>query len=264
MNKFIKIVAILGIVAILPILSKNYYFEYHLMDELSSQDIKVKDIQCNGLYNIHCKLDYVEFNKSHNSTLYSFKVEEVIVENLIEIYRSYRSKDYPNNNFTIDIKNLITKDSRGAFNQISEPMDINIKANNTHFLISYKSKDITIDIDSLDKKQSQYIIGTEIKNSAMKNTLYELYKLIYLEMKQVDGEEIAKGLNISFGVPSDNYIPKGEFLANAMPRFVDLSISEIESYESFNQYNHDGALSKILEDIMTQEGKREYQVILSK
>jgi len=264
MKSLIKIVAILVIVTILSILLKNYYIQYHLKEELHLHDIKVKDIQCKGLYNIHCKLDYVEFNQSDNTTLYNFKADEIVFENIIEIYRSYSSRDYPHNYFAIDINNLSTKDNRGAFYQISDPININIKVDNTHFEILYKSKDITIDIDSLDKKQLYYNLSTEIKNNAMKTMLYELYKLKYLEIKQIDGEAFAKGINISFGIPSDNLIPKDEFFVHAMPRLIELSISEIESYEGFNQYNQNGVLSKVLEDILTKEGKKEYQIILPK
>ena len=110
------------------------------------------------------------------------------------------------------------------------------------------------------KDVNKYNLSININHKSIESILYELYKLKFLETKQTDNKEIAKGINLSFGVVSYNVIPKDKFIKTAMPRFIDLFISEIESNDNFTKYNQNNQLSIILNDILTKNGKFNYTI----
>jgi len=258
MKSITKITAIFMIVVVALIAGKNYFLEYSIANELSKYKVKHKDIVCNGFYSIDCKLHSLGFAHSENTTEYNFTVESIVIENIIGAYQTYTT--HSNNNFAIDIQKLLIIEDKNAFEQLSQPINIEVQSKDELLTAELRSNQMEIAITTVDK--SKFHISTMIQDDSMKSILYELYKLKYLETKAMDGDAIAKGINISFGIPLDTFIPKGDFLAHAMPRLIDLTVSEIESHEFFGQYNHDEKLSNLMRDILSLSGKNSYEIVL--
>lgn len=253
-----KIISLIAIILIAIILGKNYFLEHYIYNKALKQHINIKNINCKGLYNIDCKLSYIDLNIS-NTTTYNLKVKNVTLSNVLNIYlNKNKSKNYAD--FSIYINNLIIDDNRSVFKEINKPIKVNINVIDSNPKVSLKTKDIDINITKI--KPYIYTISTNIVNDSIKKDLYELYKLKYLETKEVDGDAIAKGINISFGFNTNKVIAQQQFLKQALPRMVDLIISELESYDVYNKYNYKGNLSKVISAILQQNGKKTYNLIL--
>ena len=254
MNKIYTRVAIILIATMSILLLKNYLIEYQIDRELATKNVVVNSVDCNGLYNIDCNLNNIELKYQFYNIEYLIRVKEVSLNNILEIYGSYINRDYLNSNFEINIKNILFKDTQNIFNEVSKEIDINIIAKNSKFKINMDREDLNITL------QSQYHISLSTQNRVVHNIFYEFYKIAFFEMKQQDGTAIATGLNISLGKLTSDFISKEYFLAHSIDRAIDLAISEIESYEIFNKYNHNNQLSNILEFLLKQEGKKDFDL----
>jgi len=264
MKLFTKIAAILVIVAAVSLmLFKNYFLQYLIEEHLAHDGIQVQSIDCDGLYNIDCKLHYIKFLYNHDATRYKLSMEALEVQNFIAFYDSYIRKRYPYNEFAIHINHLVLDDNQNVFEELSKPIELRLKVNHADFEIELKTQNVTIKAESLDKSLNEYKLYTDVQNNSLKSILYELYKLMYVEIKQMDGDAFAKGVNISFGIDSDVLIAKDKFINDAMPRLIELIVSEVEILDIFNQYNHNNKLSDVLQKILASEGKNEYSIKLN-
>ena len=254
----IKSVAII-IIATSIVLLKNYLIEYTIQKQLADKNIKVNDIKCSGFYNISCKLKQIKINYKHHNIYYTLGAKSLFLNNILDIYNSYNDKRYPNTHINIIVKNITLKDNKDIFEELSKKVNISLdisSSNNISMIVNRENLNIDI-----NKSNSIYV---SIKNIVIQNIFYELYKFIFLEMKSQDGIDIAKGLNISLGYPKSNFIPKEYFLQNSISRMIELTISEIESYDEFTKYNTNNQLSDILEFVSRQDGERKFNLVLPK
>ncbi len=242
---------------VLILVFKNYFLESLIVVYLKDNNTTLKNIDCNGIYNINCKITSLESNISNNHTLYYIKVNKMNIVNIYNLYNSYKKRELLKGNFIININDLSINDSRNAFDKLSNPLNIDINGFKNTLLLNGNALNIKI-----KREQNLFDIYTEIKNNITKEYLYELYKLKYLETKEIDSKEIAKGINISFGFNTDSVIPREEFIKDAMPRMIDLIVSELESLDNFNKYNKNEQLSKILESILEQNGTKNYKIVI--
>ena len=97
----------------------------------------------------------------------------------------------------------------------------------------------------------------------VKKLFYKVYVLQYLKIKEEDGVDFAKGINLSLGIYSDNVIDENKFMNISLPIASDLFIGEIESYEIIAQNNENMQISNLLNDILTKEGKMNFILSLN-
>lgn len=255
-NKFVKITIVVFTAMVIIFLFKNTLIELFIGQKLATKNIYTNNISCKGFYNISCNIENLSTQLDNNITKFNINIDEIILNNLINIYKNYDKKDL-NNEFTITISNLIVKDNKNAFNRLSNPIFVHIYKKNNNVESMIKIDKNIFDFKGL-KNDDKYNLLMTVSHKSMENILYELYKLKFLETKQTDNKEIAKGINLSFGVSSYDVISKNKFIKKSMPRFIDLFISEIESNDIFNRYNQNNQLSIVLNDLLTKSGKFNY------
>lgn len=254
----ISVIAISSSIIIL----KNYYIQFVINKKLSSYHLTSNYINCSGLYKINCKLNNLNFSEKLDDTIYSVNIEDVYLKDILSIYSLYTGNFFYNDTFEVSIQNLKIQDDKNILKELAQPLNIFSTIKNTNLYINMKNYKLDIKINSKSNELRDYIINTEIKNNYVKNVLYELYILKYLEIKKLDGIDFAKGINISLGIPSDNIIDKKDFFIISIPRLITLIISEIESNELINKYNRNKQISKIIREVLTENGKRNFYISL--
>ena len=255
MRKSYKLVTIFMIVTISFVSIKNNLIEYIMKNNFSNPNIKVKNISCSGVYDINCKLNNIHHEIKYSSLSYEIKIKSISLNNILSIYKSYNKKSYPQNSVSIDIQNIVLRDNKHILKNISKPIDISLNINKNDLTLKFDRENFNF---NLDKNFKLYL---QTENNVIHKIFYELYKIAFLEMTYRDGKDISKGLNISLGYSSNEFIPQKYFFENSLSRAIELSISEIESYDLFNKYNQNNQMSNLLEFLLKENGKKEFQFI---
>lgn len=244
------------VVAITIILVKNYFIEYSITSKLLEKKVVVSNIVCNGLHKTTCRINNISMTHEYNNALYDMRISSIKLSDILDIYSAYSKGVSSNSSFVISIKDLSIKDNKGIFNEISNNANLDFSISSNTFNASLLRKDLKVHIHSGRE------LALSTQNSVIHNIFYELYKFAFYQMKMIDGDDIAKGLNISLGYPSIDFIPKTDFINNSMPRAIELFISEIESYDTFIQHNKDMQLSNILNFLLKEEGEKKFNLDL--
>lgn len=256
MKTLYKVIAILGIAILAIVFVKNDVIEVTMENKLLSDNIQVKNIECTGILNIHCEFKEIKIEYKYSNILYHLEVKSLSFRNILAIYMGYISKQYPKDSTSILIEDIVVKDTQSIFKEIPKSIDLNLTFLKNNLELKVKRENMSIEL----KADNQLFIST--KNSVIPHILYDLYQFAFLEMKYKDGIEIARGLNISLGYESSEFISKKDFLENAIHRMIRLFSSEIESYDEFLYYNKNNQLSNILEFILHKEGERSFALVL--
>lgn len=247
-----KVIAILGIAILGIVLVKNNVIEVTIENKLLVDNIQVKNIECTGILNINCELKEIKREYKHSNIVYHLEVKSLFLDNIFAMYIAYMNRENPKDSTSIFIKDIVITDSQNIFKEIPKAIDLNLTfiKNKLEFLVQRENMSMAL------KSDNQLFIST--KNSVIPHILYDLYQFAFLEMKYKDGIEIARGLNISLGYESSEFISKKDFLENAIHRMIRLLSSEIESYDAFLHYNKNNQLSNVLEFILEKEGERSF------
>ena len=246
-------------------LLKNIYIENNIKKNFNetNNSIEFKSITCNGLLNIKCILNDISLEKNISETIYQVDIKQLDIMNL----NILNKKEIFKNNLNLIFKDIEIHDSKKAFVEISKPIDLNIslskdKDNNFVFKSILSRSSLNTVINTVFSKKNIFNkynllslnINIKNRNNVIKNIIYELYKLKFLEKKEKDGKELSRGINLSLGIDSDKPISQDKFLGEPYTIMSMLLISEIETLDIVIKYDENNSISNFLEDVINKNG----------
>jgi len=244
-------------------LLKNIYVEKQIRDELNIYSINtVGEVDCKGFVQLECMVHSIHILKGLSSDVkYTIDIDEISVSN----FNILNQKNIFDNNLKLNFKNIYINDSNNSLNRLSKPISIKsalIVENKGYLEFSLKHSDLNIDANLTFEDRDFYktkvfsslLVSLESKNDIVKEIVYELYKLKFLEKREKDGVELSRGINRSLGVDTDNVIPKKIFLEEPYRIVSMLLIAEIEILDIVYKYNENEDISQFLRDVLTKNG----------
>jgi len=258
-----KFIAIFLIAILIIVFFKNRYIESILADKFLIYNFKAKRINCQGFSTIDCTLDNLYTKQTDSSIVYTFLIEKLYLKNIFNIYKFFDLEDY-NANFNIKLENLKIEDNKKVLQGLLCNINIELVLNEKKLFLNFINKEkIDFNISFEKNKKENVILTVNIKDKFITKLFYKTYILQYLKIKEEDGTDFAKGINLSLGIYSDNIIDENDFMNISLPIASDLFIGEIESYEIIAKNNENMQISNLLNGLLMKEGKMSFKLSLN-